>query len=106
LQSWRSLAPAHRNIYYGRDRKGNEVDFILEQNGELVALEVKNSSHVSSADMKGIIAFCNSLPKKNSLRRSLILFDGTKARPLGENMFALPFGWLFPSGINESAADF
>jgi predicted AAA+ superfamily ATPase len=96
LQSWRSLSPAHRNIYYWRNQKGNEVDFILEQNGDLAALEIKSGSQVTPADAKNLIAFRDSLPKKNSLVRSLVLFDGTTARPLGDNIFALPFGWLFP----------
>jgi uncharacterized protein len=97
LQSWRALSPAHRHIYYWRDRKGNEADFILEQNGELVAVEVKNSSQVSSIDLKGLAAFQASLPNKNPLIRSVVLFDGATARLLEDKTFALPFGWLFPA---------
>jgi hypothetical protein len=96
LQSWRSLSPAHRHIYYWRDTKGHEVDFILEENGMLVAVEIKNGSQVTPADIKGLAAFRASLPKKNLLIRSIVLLDGATPRPLDETTFALPFGWIFP----------
>ena len=43
LQSWRSLDGASRRIWYWRDRSGREVDFVLEKDGALVALEIKAS---------------------------------------------------------------
>ena len=64
LQSWRALDPLQRRLHFWRDRPGHEVDFILEQNGKLVALEIKSGSTVTSSDAAGIRAFRDSLKKK------------------------------------------
>lgn len=95
LQTWRSLDPAGRRLHYWRDRSGHEVDFILEQDGQLVALEIKAGSTVTLSDAGGLAAFKESLGKRSVLRRSVVLHGGS-ARPLGEDSVALPWGWLFP----------
>lgn len=95
LQSWRSLDPAGRKLYFWRDRSGREVDFILEKEGELVALEIKVSRKVTLSDADGIAAFRQSLGKGRRLRCGVVLHAGP-ARPLGQELWALPWGWLVP----------
>jgi predicted AAA+ superfamily ATPase len=95
LQSWRALDPASRRIWYWRSRAGDEVDFVLEKKGVLVALEVKASPQVGPADAAGIHAFRRSLGKGGPLRRGVVLHGGP-ARALGEHVHALPWGWLVP----------
>jgi uncharacterized protein len=56
FQSWRATDPFNRRLHYWRDRAGHEVDFILEQNGKLVAIEIKSSSQVGPSDASGIQA--------------------------------------------------
>jgi uncharacterized protein len=93
LQSWRALDPTHRRIHYWRDRAGHEVDFILEQNGKLVALEIKSSRQVNLSDAAGIQTLRSVLARKPSLVRGVVLHAG-KARPLDKDVFALPWGWM------------
>jgi len=93
LQTWRALEPLQRKLHFWRDRPGHEVDFILEQNGKLVALEIKTGSTVTSSDAAGIRAFRNSLKKKSTLVRSAVLHAG-QARPLETDILALPWGWM------------
>jgi predicted AAA+ superfamily ATPase len=97
LQTWRAMEPHRRRLYFWRDHAGHEVDFILEQDHQLVALEIKTSSQVSPADASGIRALRDSIkPKqKASLVRGVVLNAG-KARPLDTNDFALPWGWMVP----------
>lgn len=38
--------------YYWRDEKGREMDYVLEKNGHLVAIEVKSNSDVSNSGME------------------------------------------------------
>jgi predicted AAA+ superfamily ATPase len=76
LQSWRALDPLQRKLHFWRDRPGHEVDFILEQDGKLVALEIKAGSTVTSSDAAGIRAFRDSLKKKQVLVRSVVLHAG------------------------------
>jgi len=93
LQAWRALEPLRRKLHFWRDRPGHEVDFILEQNGKLVALEIKAGSTVTSSDAAGLRAFRNSLKPKASLARSVVLHAG-QGRPLDADILALPWGWM------------
>jgi hypothetical protein len=93
LQAWRAIDSTSRRIYYWRDRAGREVDFVLEKNGVLVALEVKAASQVTLSDTAGIKAFRPGLSASQPLRRGVVLYGGA-ARPLGEGLLALPWGWL------------
>jgi predicted AAA+ superfamily ATPase len=95
LETWRALDPQQRKLHYWRDRAGHEVDFILEEAGKLVALEIKASSQVTSSDAVGIRVFINDLRRKVSFVRGVVLHGG-KARPLDADIVALPWGWMVP----------
>ncbi len=95
LQTWRALEPQRRKLHFWRDRAGHEVDFILEQDGKLVALEIKAGSQVTTSDTTGLRAFRDSLKRKPSLVRGVVLHAG-KARPLDTDVAALPWGWMVP----------
>ena len=93
LQTWRALEPQGSRLNFWRDRAGHEVDFILEQDGRFVALEIKSGSQVSMSDASGIRAFRDSLKRKTALVRGVVLHAGA-ARPLDTEDFALPWGWM------------
>jgi predicted AAA+ superfamily ATPase len=80
LETWRSLDPRQRKLHFWRNRSGHEVDFILEEAGKFVALEIKASSQVTANDATGIRAFREDLKRKSSLVRGVVLHSG-KARP-------------------------
>ncbi len=96
LQAWASLAPLKRRIHFWRDRAGHEVDFIIEEEGRLVAIEVKTGAQAGMAETAGLRAFCASLKPRNSLARGVVLYAG-RPRPLDASMVALPWGWLVPA---------
>lgn len=96
LETWRSLDPRQRKLHFWRNRSGHEVDFILEEAGKLVALEIKASSQVTANDATGIRAFREDLKRKSSLVRGVVLHSG-KARPLEDGVLALPWGWMVPA---------
>ncbi len=93
LQTWRAMDALHRRLHFWRDRSAHEVDFILEQDGKLVALEIKAGSIVTGADAAGIRAFRDSLKNKSVLARGAVLHAGP-ARPLDTDILALPWGWM------------
>jgi hypothetical protein len=95
LQTWRALEPQRRKLHFWRDRAGHEVDFILEQDGKLVALEIKAGNQVTSSDASGIRAFRDSLGNKKALVRGVILHGG-QSRPIDAETVALPWGWMAP----------
>lgn len=84
-----------RKLHFWRDRAGREVDFILEEAGKLVALEIKAGSQVITEDLIGIRAFRDALKCKASLVRGVVLHSG-KSRPLDADDIALPWGWMVP----------
>jgi predicted AAA+ superfamily ATPase len=96
LETWRSLGPQQRKLHFWRDRAGHEVDFILEEAGKFVALEIKASSQVTANDATGIRSFREDLKRKSSLVRGVVLHSG-KARPWGDGILALPWGWMVPA---------
>ena len=96
LETWRSLDPRQRKLHFWRNRSGHEVDFILEEAGKFVALEIKASSQVTASDATGIRAFREDLKRKSSLVRGVVLHSG-KARPLEDGVLALPWGWMVPA---------
>jgi hypothetical protein len=95
LDTWRALDSQRRKLHFWRDRAGHEVDFILEEAGKLVALEIKARSQVTTGDLIGIHAFRDALKRKASLVRGVVLHSG-KARPLDADDIALPWGWMVP----------
>jgi predicted AAA+ superfamily ATPase len=54
LDTWRDLDSQRRKLHFWRDRAGHEADFILEEAGKLVALEIKAGSQVTTSDLIGI----------------------------------------------------
>jgi predicted AAA+ superfamily ATPase len=97
LQTWRALDPLQRKLHFWRDRPGHEVDFILERDGQLVAVEIKTGSTVTNVDGAGIRAFRDSLRKHQQLVRGVVLHAG-QARPLDTHIVGLPWGWMLPAG--------
>ena len=77
------------------DRAGHEVEFVLEEAGKVVALEIKTASQVTSGDAIGIRAFRDDLKRRASFIRGAVLHAG-KARPLDTDIVALPWGWMVP----------
>ena len=96
LDTWRALDSQRRKLHFWRDRAGHEVDFILEEAGKLVALEIKAGSQVTTGDLIGIRAFRDALKRKASLVRGVVLHSG-KSRPLDADDVALPWGWMVPA---------
>jgi len=96
LQCWRSLDPAHRRIFFWRDRSGNEVDFLLEDGESLAALEIKCSTQATVGDATGILALRKTLKRSGKQLPGAVLHGGGDVRSLGDHLYALPWQWLFP----------
>jgi hypothetical protein len=56
----------------------------------------KTTTQVTSSDTSGIRAFRDSLKRKSSLVRGVVLHAG-KPRPLDLHDLALPWGWMVPA---------
>jgi hypothetical protein len=69
------------------------VDFILEQSGKRVAIKIKSGRQASPSDAAGIQTLKGMLKKSHPLVCGVVLHTG-KARPLDQDVFALPWGWM------------
>lgn len=56
LLVWKDGDPS-RDLYHWRLSSGQEVDFILEQNGELLPVEIKPSNNVGVGDARHLATF-------------------------------------------------
>lgn len=82
-------------LYYYRTRHGAEVDFVLEVDRELWAIEVKAGHRVDGVVLRGLTSFTE---RTQRVKRKLVVFlgrrrqrvDGVEVLPLGEFLQELP----------------
>lgn len=79
-------------LFYYRTVDGKEIDFIIEREGKLVAIEVKFSRSVSFHDFKVMVRFAES---QNNFAYGFVFYLGNEILPFGKNLFALPVKVLF-----------
>jgi predicted AAA+ superfamily ATPase len=84
---WRDGGPT-RDLYHWRLASGQECDFVLEENGQLVPVEIKATRDAVSGDARHPRTFRERHP--NSPRGILISCD-PEIRTLGENIIACPW---------------
>ncbi len=86
IETRRALNPQQRKLHFWRDRAGHEVDFILEETGKLVALEIKAGSQITTSDATGIRALRDDLKRKGSLVRGVVLHGPLNWSRAGEGL--------------------
>jgi predicted AAA+ superfamily ATPase len=76
-------------LLHFRTVDNKEVDFVLERsNGDIVGIEVKSSSTISTNDFAGLKVLKEIAGK--SFKCGIVLFSGKNTIPFGEGMFAVP----------------
>jgi uncharacterized protein len=79
-------------LYFWRTHGGAEVDFLIEYQGQLTAIEVKLGNRVDVRDLKGLRECADVLGDR--LRRGIVLYGGSEVLPLGHNQYAVPLAFL------------
>jgi predicted AAA+ superfamily ATPase len=80
-------------LYFWRTQGGQEVDFLIEQGGELVGIEVKWGHRIDESDVIHLKRCAEDL--KDKLHFSVILYRGTEIVPLSPKIVAIPFPVFF-----------
>ena len=75
-------------ISFYRTESGAEVDFVIEKNDQLYAIEVKCSSNVGTNDLKGLASFSKYIGNKKIKKR--VFCTDAKPRKL-EDVDILPW---------------
>ncbi|HBR18719.1 MAG: GTP-binding protein [Chlamydiae bacterium GWC2_50_10] len=83
---------ADPRISFWRTASGSEVDFIIEEEGRVIPLEVKASATPSPRMAEAVLSFRKDLGKK--AREGYVVHLGDLALPLGKEVTALPFAHL------------
>ena len=81
-------------LYHYRDREKREIDFILQNNDDIVAIEVKAGSNINKDQFKHIKWFKENLVRdKNFI--GIVLYTGEHIVSFGENLYAVPMNNLW-----------
>ena len=75
LVAWRDAQVAPREVLYWRTAAGQEVDFVVEHDGELLPIEVKATARPSHGDAANLRAFREEYGE--CVRGGLLLHTGT-----------------------------
>ena len=87
-----SYASTASHISYYRTSDKKEIDFILENAGGIIAIEVKSSKSISKGDFKHIYHLAKETP--DTFQKGIVFYSGDTFLKLDEKMYAVPFGFL------------
>ena len=76
------------NLYYWRDKTGNEVDVLQDSAGKIHAIELKAGETIAADYFKGLEYFSALQPKKNS---SELIYGGKQAYTKSNGMMVQPW---------------
>ena len=68
LLAWRDAEPARPSVLYWRTAGGEEVDFVLERRGRLLALEVRATPRPNHRDARHLPQLPRGVPKVGARR--------------------------------------
>lgn len=80
-------AGQNEGLYYFRDNVGNEVDLITEREGEPWAIEIKSSTKVNSAMLRGLLFWQKYQPKS----QAILIHGGQASEVVNERMGIVPW---------------
>lgn len=89
LQKHLSYLQKSTQMFHYRTNDKKEIDFIIEVDNELLAIEVKQSSSVSKDDFKNIIDLQSRYDKKCL---GVVFYNGNMIVELSDDLVALPLG--------------
>ena len=93
-QNLAALLDAHlpdAHMAYWHEQGRHEVDFVIESNRNVLAIEVKASTRWTENDLSGLRTFMERTP---DCIAAILAYNGTDAVQLGERLWAIPMGHL------------
>ncbi|MEN8120447.1 MAG: DUF4143 domain-containing protein [Bacteroidota bacterium] len=84
-------------MYYFRDNKTYEVDFIIENyEGQVICIEVKSAQNLSEKDLKGLKSFKRNF--EQNITAMFVFYGGDKISALNVDnspVILLPYQYFF-----------
>jgi predicted AAA+ superfamily ATPase len=87
LLVWRDGAPM-RDLYHWRLSSGQEVDFVLEENGQLLPVEVKASEAIGADEARHLVTFRE---RHANTPRGIVLSSDPEIRVIRPGILACPW---------------
>ena len=82
------------NFYHFRTTQGKEVDFVIENNnGDILAIEVKSAKTISKSDIKGLFELQTITADK--FKKGIILYNGDEIVSMAKDIWAVPIDVLW-----------
>ena len=92
LLFWRDSQPDSLEIFYWRTTAGEEVDFVIESNGQLIPIEVKSTTHPGFKDSANLRLIRSQYPE--NCKAGLVLHAGDELNWLAPNILAAPWWYV------------
>ena len=89
LQKHLSYLQKSAQMFHYRTNDKKEIDFIIEIDNEILAIEIKQSSSVKKDDFKHIIDLQNKIDKKCL---GIVFYNGDMVIEFSDDLVAIPFG--------------
>ncbi|MYI89940.1 MAG: DUF4143 domain-containing protein, partial [Gammaproteobacteria bacterium] len=81
-------------LYHYRTSSQQEVDFVLElHNGQIIGIEVKSTSRISSRDFRNLQTLENNIGEK--FKYGFVLNTGNRVVQFGSRLYSLPLASLW-----------
>lgn len=80
-------AAQNEGMHYFRDSAGNEVDLILERDGEPYAIEIKAGAKVNDSMYRGLKYWLKNQPKSSGI----LVYSGSRNEIINERLSVLPW---------------
>jgi uncharacterized protein len=93
LRKLMGITDSRMELYFWRTQTGQEVDFLVERAGRLVALDVKWGSRVESDTVRNLERCAADL--KDGLAMSVVLYGGREVLALAPRILAVPLDAFF-----------
>ena len=86
-------ASAYASISHYRDKDKLEVDFVIEQAGKTLGIEVKAGATAKPEDFRGLKRLRSATGE--AFACGIVLHDGERIQRLGDRLFAMPVSRLW-----------
>jgi hypothetical protein len=94
LMKFTTWSDGDYRIFHFRERDRYEVDFIIEnENREIIGVEVKAGATINPQDLRGLRRL--SEQARERMIMGVILYDGDKSLPFGNNIHCAPISSLW-----------
>lgn len=89
LLAWRGALVAPPDLFHWRTPKGREVDFVIDDGGRLLPIEVKATTHPSTNDVACLRVFLEEYADRAPA--GLLLHSGDQTFRIASNVLAVPW---------------